>query len=234
MAEPKILTPAVLTTHALPFTTNAENLMEQADRAVIESQEDFDRSVDHIKICQAQHTSAEEARKNLTAPLNQHVKWINAQFKPITDQLAKAKQLMKDKAAVWKVAEDQRIKEEEERARKEAEDQALKDAQEAADAGDDEKAEAIMTSAADTPEAKQTAPTGRGTFTGASGGIRKTWSGEVVDVKLVCAAIADGVLPEEMIKQFSQLELNKYAKGVNVESTTNGIKITERKDMAVR
>ena len=234
MAEPKILTPAVLTTHALPFTTNANNLMEQADRALIESQEDFDRSVDHIKICQAQHTSAEEARKNLTAPLNNHVKWINAQFKPITDVLDKAKQLMKDKAGVWKVKEDERIRQEAEAERKAAEDQALKDAQEAADAGDDEKAEAIMTSAADTPEGVTKAPTGRGTFTGASGGIRKTWSGEVVNVKEVCAAIADGALPEEIIKQFSQLELNKYAKGVNVECTSNGIKITERKDMAVR
>jgi hypothetical protein len=234
MAEPKILTPAVLTTHALPFTTNANNLMEQAERAEIVATEDFDRAVDHIKICQAQHTSAEEARKNLTAPLNNHVKWINAQFKPITDRLTAAKDAMKAKAATWKVAEDKRIQEEEERLRKEAEDQALKDAQEAADAGDDAKAEAIMTSAADTPEAKGTAPTGRGTFTGASGGIRKTWSGEVVDVKLVCAAICDGVLPEEIIKQFSQLELNKYAKAIKVESTTNGIKITERKDMAVR
>lgn len=234
MAEPKILTPAVLTTHALPFTTNANNLMEQAERAEIVGTEDFDRAVDHIKICQAQQNSAEEARKNLTAPLNNHVKWINQQFKPITDRLLAAKNLMKDKAGAWKVAEDKRIAEEEERARKEAEDQALKDAQEAADAGDDEKAEAIMTSAADTPEGKTTAPTGRGTFTGASGGIRKTWSGEVADVKLVCAAICDGVLPEEIIKQFSQLELNKYAKAIKVEGVTNGIKIVERKDMAVR
>lgn len=234
MAEPKILTPAVLTTHALPFTTNANNLMEQADRADIVGTEDFDRAVDHIKICQAQHNSAEDARKNLTAPLNNHVKWINAQFKPITDQLTKAKDLMKAKAAKWKVAEDKRIEEEAERARKEAEDQALKDAQEAADAGDDEKAEAIMTSAADTPEDKTTAPTGRGTFTGASGGIRRTWVGECANVKEMCAAICDGVLPETIIKEFSKLEMNNYAKTVEKEGVSNGIKITEKKDMAVR
>ncbi len=234
MAEPKILTPAVLTTHALPFTTNANNLMEQAERAEIIDMESFERCVDHIKICQSQRTAAEDARKSLTAPLNNHVGWINDQFRPITDRLDQASKLMKGKGSKWKVEEDARVAAEEARVRQEAEDQAIKDAEEAAAQGDDDKAEAIIDAAADTPKGVTKAPTGHGAHTGASGGIRKTWVGEVADVKMVLAAICDDALPMTIIKEFSKKELNAYAKLQEKEGIVNGIKITEKKEMAVR
>ena len=234
MAEPKILTPAVLTTHALPFTTNAENLYQQAVRAEIVDAESFGKAVDHIKVCQSQHNSAEAQRKNLTAPLNNHVAWINDQFRPITDRITQAKTLMKGKGATWKIAEDERVAAEEKRVREEAEAQALKDAVEAEETGDTEKAAAIVDAAADTPKGVVTAPTGRGSFTGASGGVRKTWLGEVADAKDVCAAIADGHLNLDLIKEFSKKAMNSMAKDIEKEGTFLGIKITEKKEMAVR
>ncbi len=234
MAEPKILTPAVLTTHALPFTTNANNLMEQAERADITDMESFERAVDHIKICGSQHESAEDARKALTSPLNNHVKWINDQFRPITARLNQAKELMKGKAAKWKLAEDERVAAEEKRLREEAEEQAIKDAEDAIESGDPEKGEAIIDAAAATPQGETKAPTGRGAYTGASGSIRKTWVGEVTDVKMVCEAVSRGILPESIIKEFSKKELNAYAKLHGKEEVVNGITITEKKDMAVR
>ena len=113
-------------------------------------------------------------------------------------------------------------------------EQALKDAQEALDQGDTEKADAIVDAAADTPQGQTKAPTGRGGHTGASGGIKRTWVGEVDDVKMVCAAIADGALPESIIKEFSKKEMNAYAKLHGKEGVVNGLKLTEKKDMAVR
>ena len=234
MAEPKILTPAVLTTHALPFTTNANNLMEQAERAEVTDMESFERAVDHIKICGTQRTAAEDARKALTAPLNNHVTWINDQFRPITARLDQASKLMKEKGSKWKIAEDERVAAEEKRVREEAEAQALLDAQEAEESGDKEKADAIVDAAAATPKGAITAPTGHGGHTGASGGIRRTWVGEVANVKDVLAAICDGALSESIIKEFSKKELNAFATHAKVEGVVNGIKITEKKDMAVR
>ncbi len=234
MAEPKILTAAVLTTHALPFTTNANNLMQQAERAQVVDMESFERAVDHIKICGSQHTSAEDARKALTAPLNNHVGWINDQFRPITDLLNKAKKLMKEKGTKWKSEEDARVAAEEKQKREAAEEQALKDAEEAIESGDTEKGEAIIDAAAATPKGTTTAPIGHGGFTGASGSIRKTWVGEVANVKDVCAAIADGALPESIIKEFSKKEMNAHAKSVSKEGEHNGIKITEKKEMSVK
>ena len=56
----------------------------------------------------------------------------------------------------------------------------------------------------------------------------------MADVKMVCAAIADGALPLSIIKEFSKKEMNAYAKTIEKECFTNGIKITEKKEMAVR
>ncbi len=234
MAEPKILTAAVLTTHALPFTTNANNLMQQAERAQVVDIESFERAVDHIKICGSQHTSAEDARKALTAPLNNHVKWINEQFRPITDLLNKAKKLMKEKGGKWKSEEDARVAAKEKQQREAAEEQAIKDAEEAIESGDTEKGEAIIDAAAATPHGETKAPTGRGEWTGASGSIRKTWVGEVHDAASVCEAIAEGRLPVSIIKEFSKKEMNAYAKTTEKEGISNGIKITEKKEMSVK
>ena len=97
MPEPKILTPSDLGTQVVPFTTNANELVSQAERAVIESQKQFNMSVDFIKVCTQQTTRAEEIRKSLVKPLNEHVKWINAQFSPIKDRIAQAKSIMNKK-----------------------------------------------------------------------------------------------------------------------------------------
>ncbi len=234
MAEPKILTAAVLTTHALPFTTNANNLMQQAERAQVVDIESFERAVDHIKICGSQHTSAEDARKALTAPLNNHVKWINDQFRPITDLLNKAKKLMKEKGGKWKSEEDARVAAKEKQQREAAEEQAIKDAEEAIESGDSDKADAIIDAAAATPKGETKAPTGRGEWTGASGSIRKTWVGEVHDVQQVCDAIGRGFLPGSIVKEFSKKSMNEFAKLTGVEGKKFGIRITEKKEMTVK
>jgi len=219
MPTPKIQTPATLLTHSQPLVDNANNLTEQAEKAVVSNAEEFSTATDFVKICTSQFNSAEDARKAVTGPLNDHVKWINSQFKPITDALTAAKQKVSVKAATWKQAEDKRVREEEEAARKAAEEQALKDAEAASEAGDEERAEKILDVAAETPAGPIKAPVVRGSLTGASGSTKTNWKGEVKfnDIQEVCKAIADGKLLSNIIKEWAKKHMNDLAKQIGSE-----------------
>jgi hypothetical protein len=118
MPTPKIQTPATLLTHSQPLIDNANNLTEQAEKAVVTNAEEFATATDFVKICKSQFDQAEDARKAITGPLNDHIKWINDQFRPITSAFSAAKEKVSVKAAAWKQAEDKRVREEEEAARK--------------------------------------------------------------------------------------------------------------------
>jgi len=243
MADPKILTPSSLLTHSQPLIDNANNLTEQAERADVTDAESFDNATDFVKICQTQFNAAEDARKAVTGPLNDHVKWINAQFKPITNALTAAKSKVSMKAAAWKREEDKRVAAEAEEARKAAEEQAIKDAEAASEAGDEERAEAILDIAAETPAPVSKAPAARGAITGATGSTRTTWKGEVKfdDVQDVCKAIAEGKLPTNMVKDWNKNVMNDIAKRVGAEwdegkdeDKYNGLTVTRNVGLAVR
>ena len=233
MAEPKIQTPGTLATQIVPFTTNANELMAQAERAVIDTPETFNTSVDFIKICTSQLRSAEEIRKSLVKPLNDHVAWINAQFRPITGRIEEAKKLMNRKATEYQTAEEARLAEEAWAERKRQEELALQQAEIAAESGDEETAEAILDVAIATPEKEAKAPTGRGTLTGASGSSRGVWKGQLDDVKAVCAAVAAGELPKEIIT-VSKSGMNKIANEQKKEGVYKGIEIIFDKSVVVR
>lgn len=219
MPQPKIQTPATLLTHSQPLITNANNLTEQAERAVVTTAEEFSSATDFVRICQGQLKSADDARKAIVQPLNDHVKWINDQFRPITAALTTAKGKVEVKAAAWKREEDKRVREEAAKAQREADEQALKDAEAASEAGDDERADAILEVAAETPAPDTRAPVGRGALTGASGSTKTNWKGEVKfdDIQEVCKAIAEGKLPSNMIKDWNKTVMNAVAKQVGAD-----------------
>ena len=219
MPTPKIQTPATLLTQSQPLIDNANNCTEQSNRAVVTNAEEFATATDFVKICTSQFNQTEDARKALTGPLNDHIKWINDQFRPITAAFTAAKQKVSVKAAAWKQTQDKRVREEEEAARKAADDQALKDAEAASEAGDEERAEAILEVAADTPAGPTKAPVVRGSLTGASGSTKTNWKGEVKldDIQDVCLAIAQGKLPINMIKDWNKTVMNGLAKSVGAE-----------------
>jgi hypothetical protein len=219
MPIPKIQTPATLLTHSQPLIDNANNLTEQAEKAVVSNADEFATATDFVKICGSQFNSAEEARKAITGPLNDHIGWINDQFRPITSALTAAKAKVSQKAAAWKQEEDKRIREEEAAARKAAEEQAIKDAEAASEAGDEARAEAILDVAADTPAGPVKAPVARGSLTGATGSTKTNWKGEVKfdDIQEVCRAIADGKLPSSIIKEWAKKPMNDLAKQIGSE-----------------
>lgn len=234
MSTPKIYSAGELGTQIMPFTNNANELVEQAKRAEVKDQESFDMSVDFIKICNSQLNRKEEMRKQLTKPLNDHIKWINDQFRPVTERIEEAKKIMNQKATDYQVAEQQRREAEAKAERERQEELALQEAEQASERGDEATSEAILDVASETPEQPAKAQTGRGSYTGATGSLRGTWKGEVVDVKAVCQAIIDGEIPATVIKEFSRSELNKIAKAHGTEEVFHGIKCYEDKSVTVR
>jgi hypothetical protein len=216
MQQPKIQTPATLLTQSQPLIDNANNLTAQAEKAVVSNAKEFATATDFVRICQGQLAQAEDARDSLVRPLNQHVKWINDQFRPITNALEAAKKKVSMKAATWKSAEDARVRKEEAEQRRLAEEQAIRDAEAAQEAGDEARAEAILSVAADTPIGPVKAQAARGTLTGAIGSTRTNWKGEVEldDITSVCKAIAEGKLPSNMIKDWNKTVMNALAKQV--------------------
>ncbi len=219
MLQPKIQTAATLLTQSQPLVDNANNLIEQANKAVVSTVEEFSTATDFVRICQGQLKQSEDARKAIVQPLNDHVKWINVQFKPITDLVTKAKAIVSTKAARWKSEEDERVRKAAIEEQRLADEQALKDAEAALEAGDEGRADAILEVAAETPAPVMKAPVARGSLTGATGSTRTNWKGEVKfdDVREVCKAIADGDLPANIVKEWSKTVMNGIAKQVGGE-----------------
>ncbi len=219
MLQPKIQTPATLLTQSQPLIDNANNLTEQANKAMVSTVEEFATATDFVRICQGQINIAEDARKAIVGPLNDHVKWINLQFKPITEAVTKAKGIVSNKAAKWKSEEDERVRKAALEEQRLADEQALRDAEAASEAGDEERAEAILDVAAETPAPIMKAPVARGTLTGATGSTKTTWKGEVKfdDIQEVCKAIAEGKLPSNLIKEWSKKTMNDLAKQIGTE-----------------
>jgi len=217
--RPQIQTPATLLTQSQPYIENANNLLEQAKRAVISTAEDFAHLTDFVKINRSQKSSLEDSRKSLTQPLNDHVKWINDQYRPISQTLDESYKIMTDKGTTWKRAEDKRVREEAAETQRLADEQALKDAEAASEAGDDKRADDILDVAAATPAPETRAPAVRGTLTGASGSTKTNWKGEVKfdDIQEVCKAIAEGKLPSNMIKDWNKTVMNALAKQVGAD-----------------
>lgn len=243
MLQPKIQTPATLLTQSQPLIDNANNLTEQANKAVVSTVEEFAIATDFVKICQGQLKQADDARKALVQPLNDHVGWINDQFRPITDAVTKAKGIVSSKAARWKSEEDERVRKAAIEEQRLADEQALKDAEAASEAGDDERADAILEVAAETPAPVMKAPVARGSLTGATGSTKTNWKGEVKydDIQEVCKAIAEGKLPSNIIKDWNKTVMNSIAKQVGAEwpedqkaGKHNGLTIVKDVSLSVR
>jgi hypothetical protein len=231
-----IQTPATLLTQSQPLIDNANNLTEQANKSVVTTMEEFATATDFVRICQGQINIAEDARKAIVGPLNDHVKWINLQFKPITESVTKAKGIVSSKAARWKYEEDERVRKAAIEEQRLADEQALKDAEAALEAGDEERADAILEVAAETPAPVMKAPVARGSITGATGSTRTNWKGTVEydDVREVCKAIADGDLPANIIKDWNKTVMNGIAKSVEKEGKHHGMTIVKDVALSVR
>lgn len=215
-----------------PIRTTGADLLGQAERAQITNAEILAQAGDLYKIINNQIKKNEDARKALVKPLNDHVKFINAQFKESGSAFTQAKDILKTKMDIF-VAEEERIQAEEARKAKEkAEAEALEAAAKHEAAGDTETAEAVVEAAADLPTTVPKTEIKRGNFGSTSS--KTTWHGEVVDVNAFLQAIIDGVLPAEEFITVNQSRLDKLARDKKVEKTNFGIRLFKKVSAAVR
>lgn len=232
---PTIYTPATLVESMAPATKFAKELEDQASRAVVENDEQLNSATDFIKVCNAALNRAEERRTEQVKPLNDHVKWINEQWRPLRERIEKAKAKVQGLATTYAREKQRRLDEAAAAERRRIEEEALAAAAEAEALGRTEQAEQIIQATIETPTLPATRTKGRGGFTGASSSLRDRWVGTVAqdDVRQVCAAIASGVLPTDIVV-WSQSSLNRLADSVGKEGVFHGVTITNDAKLVAR
>ena len=125
------------------------------------------------------------------------------------------------------VAEQKRQAVERKRIEDEAAQAALDAAEEADQSGHPDVADQILELAVDSEAPAPPPPTARGELTGAASSVRYTWVGEVRNLKHLCAAVAEGYLPEAVIKEISQTELNRLARELGAKASDDAEEIAQ-------
>jgi hypothetical protein len=211
MATELIIATADLALKVNGYVQRADNLLEQAKRAEINDLESFGKAQTFVGIAAAVVANLEEERKQLIEPFDKRVRFVNAQYKAPRDKLNEALDTVKVKAQSFERTERSRLVREQQAQQRAAEDEALSVAAEREAAGDAAGADAIveMASSVQLPKAKVVIP--RDEITGTKFKTRRVWEGRVGDVKAMCAAIAAGELPEDIV-EFKKSRLNEIAK----------------------
>jgi len=195
VATPKTVVIPDIQIDIVPFMDAAANLIEQADRAEITDVETYAKGGDLIKIARVQAQKAEDLRKKVGAPFLKLTKFINAGFKPVGVEFAKAQKTIADKMSAWQRKEDARLRKEAEKEREALEAEAIERALlEKTDEGQDEVLE-VAAEAAEKVVGQAGVGLQRGDF-GSSTGTRKVYSTNVLNqtdfLRAVIAHIDDG------------------------------------------
>jgi hypothetical protein len=228
------LTPEATVTdeHVGPLANSASLYEAQVERAVIDSEEALAKAGDLYKFINNHIKKGEDARTGLVKPLNDHVKWINAQFKPVKEQLENVRGALKKKMDTY-VAEQRRIQEQAAaEAKKKAEEEALARAEKFEQEGNKEAAEAVVEAAASLPDTVPKTDIARGNYN-SSTSSRADWKGEVVDLKVMLGAIIRGDLPEDFIT-VNQSRIDAFARSKKVEKEKWGIRLFKKVTAMVR
>ena len=211
MSQELIVSTASLAVTVTQGLEKANDLLEQAGRAEIAERKDYENGTDFRKVVSGIRKRLEDQRKELVDPYGQRVRAVNSEFKKVRDVLDKADDQVKGKMTVWHNVEEKRQRELQQQQKKEQEESALAAASEAEEAGDAATSEAILNMASEVPEPEAKPTIGRGELTGASSVATKVWTGRVDNIKHLCQAIANGLLPEDLIS-VSQSKLNALAR----------------------
>lgn len=132
---------------------------------VIKTEQDKLKAVDELQRIKGEIKRLDADRKTFTDPLNAVVKAINERFKLSLNPLSLAEEVYKKAITAWDVAEQERIRKENERLQREAEEKARKEqerlakaAEKAAAKGDEAKAEELQQKAIQAQEQPVIAP----------------------------------------------------------------------------
>lgn len=207
-----IIATADLAIRISEYNTKADNLLDQGKRAEINDRASFATAQTYLGIVGTIKENLENERKGLIGPHDTRVRFINAQYKGPRDKLEEGYELVRGKAGTFEKAERKRLAQEQERIQKAADDEAVRSAETREKAGDAAGADAIieMASQVRMPAPKLVIP--RDELTGTKLKPRRVWEGKVGSIKEMCAAIAAGDLPEDIV-EFKKSRINEIAKG---------------------
>jgi hypothetical protein len=208
------------------FNHNADQLLAQAERAVVDSDKTLATAGDLYRVIRGQENAAEDARKSLTAPVRKWVDLVNSLFKTSQVTRSEAARLIKTKSDAFQRQRQEEARRAAEAARRAAEEQALRDAEIAAQMDDGASVDTILeigAQAAADAEKSAKPELVRGDY-GSTVGVRKSVRGEIDNVHDFLIAIANGQIPGVLfgdLISFKQAGLNSLARKVEAE----GIKV---------
>lgn len=220
-----------------PIAADAAAMAETVDGFIIHNDDDMAQIADLVKTLGQRKKKLEDKRKEFTGPLNQVVTSINALFKTPRETIDSITKIARGKMDSY-AAMQRQIAEEEARikravAAKQAED-AAKAAAQLREAGDEETAKVAEANAEKAQkQAEKAAVVSPVRGDKASVSTVTTWKAEVVDIKKLCQAIADGRVPVDVV-EFKPSALNKIARDTKVEGELDGLRIYEHIGTSVR
>lgn len=81
--------------------STAQKWIDGAKNLIINDSKTYDLCVRYLKNVKTEYSRQEDARKKMVKPINDHVSWMNAQFKPTTTALKNSEEILKDKIGDW-------------------------------------------------------------------------------------------------------------------------------------
>ncbi len=239
----ELLTDKAIEDKTAPISSDADNLVAQTERMEIKNDEDLGKAGDLVKLITNRKKKSEEARTALVKPLNDHVKFINDQFRPVNTKLDDAKRNAQGKMNEYVQWVEKQRKEREAEERRAAEEKALEAAAQAEAEGETEKSDEIIDNVVNLPERRSEPVRQYGNLSTTSN--RKTWKVEVLDItkiplqylvnmcdgeqSIVDAPLAILALDRKKIKE----ELKQLKAGVE-EYQIPGLKVYKALSVGVR
>lgn len=216
-----------------PFKVAVTSLEAQAERAVIDSEDKYQRGSDFETICNQNWDQLEALRVSVKRPIDDYGKFVQSIFKPIQERFEAARKKINAKRLVFFKAEEKRRQDLAEVQRKANEEAAQALAEQAEKTGDAAGAAAIL-EVATMAVVPQVAMRIGGTNTfGKSTNLAKRWTASVDAPMQLLAAIIAGHVPMSVI-EWKQSELNKVATTLKVEKSVWGLKIYQTENLEQR
>lgn len=211
--------------------------MEIHDEEQLASAGDLKKDLNHYR------RKLEDKRLSLVKPLKKVTTDIDAMFKVPRDKIDDLLRMLGAKMNKYVTRQEEIEKAERKAAAAEEEARALRlrEAAEltrkaAANEEDELAAELDRQAEAATVEAEVVIPAQRvAPARGESASVSRvvTWTGEVVDVRAACLAIAEGRLPADLVS-FSRSDLNGLARALEREQTVDGVRYAKKISAGVR
>ena len=205
----------------------AEAALSAVNSMAITSQADHEHAASELKEIKQRAADMEAVRKSLVAPLNEAHARIQELFRQPLKYLADAERIIKTKMVDYLQAEQRKAREiaaaEEARLRKLAEQRAER----AEKRGDADAAAGHRVTAEMTVVPVAAPPTVAGIST------RSIWRAEVTNIKELCRAIADGLVPVSLVT-VNQTEANRMASALKDTMKVPGLRSVESTSVAAR